>query len=118
MMKAVDSNRLAALIKAKRQETGMTLQQLAKEIKISPATLSRLETKGTQPDTLALAKLSAWLNVPIAELIQIKTPTEERQETPDAVRAHLRADRNLSPDAAKNLANIFENLYNNLRGNV
>jgi len=115
-MKAVDSNRLAALIKAKRLETGMTLQQIADEIKISPATLSRLEAaKGTQPDTLALAKLSAWLNIPIAELIQIKTPTEEKGETPDVVRAHLRADKNLSNEAAENLANIFSSLYNNLK---
>ncbi|MBS3909292.1 MAG: helix-turn-helix transcriptional regulator [Actinobacteria bacterium] len=114
-MKAVDSKRLAILIKSKRQESGLTLQDLSAKIKISPATLSRLEAKETQPDTLALAKLSVWLNVPIAELLQIKTPTEQKGTTPDIVGAHLRADRNLSADAAENLAKLFSDLYVTLK---
>ena len=78
------------------------------------------------PDSATLARLAAWLGIPLERLMRgslvetgeaattayvepvIYYPTESM---PSIVEAHLRADRNLKPDMAKALAELFRVAY-------
>jgi transcriptional regulator with XRE-family HTH domain len=114
---AVLSN-LPALIKAKRRENGLGLRAAAQETGVSPSTLSRLERgiSTTLPDTDTLTKLALWLNISLDKiLIQDKSRTDAevpQPTTPEIIEVHLRADKNLSSDTAKALAEMFKMLYN------
>lgn len=117
----MDSNRvlarLPALIKAKRRETGKSLRESAQGSGISASTLSRLErgTMTSVPDTDTLTKIADWLTIPVESLLQDNTTTEKQApklSTPELIEVHLRADKELSPETAKALAETFRLLYN------
>jgi transcriptional regulator with XRE-family HTH domain len=116
----MDANavKLAALIMAKRREEKIGLRAAAQESGVSPSTLSRLERGNlpSLPDTDTLTKLAVWLNVSLDEIFihdQQKSDAETpKPTTPEIVEAHLRADKNLSSDTAKALADMFKSLYN------
>lgn len=110
-------NRISLLIKAKKRKTGLGVRESAKEAKISAATFSRLERgmSATLPDVATLEKLAAWLGVTLDNLLgdkkgRTKTPSSDFS-TPDLVAVHLRADKNLTPETAKALADMFNTLY-------
>jgi transcriptional regulator with XRE-family HTH domain len=114
----MDANavKLAALIMAKRREENIGLRAAAQESGVSPSTLSRLERGNLPklPDTETLTKLAVWLNISLDKILiqsksNVETPTPT---TPEIVEAHLRADKNLSSDTAKALADMFKSLYN------
>ena len=109
--------RISALIMARRRETGIGLRAAAIESGISPSTLSRLERAAarTIPDAETLAKLSSWLHVPLSSLFDEQEKSRKkpspRPSTPEVITAHLRADRNLSEETARALAEMFKALY-------
>lgn len=110
--------RIARLIKAKRRETGLGLREAAKVAKISPATMSRLERgqSASLSDVGTLTKLSSWLGLTVSDLINEpapdKTNTPPKVTTPEFVEVHLRADKNLTTEAAEALATMFKTIYN------
>lgn len=116
-------SRLPALIKAKRREKGLGLRAAAQETGVSASTLSRLERSAPSslPDTETLTKLANWLNISFDELLVTnKLNSEEdtpQPSTPEIIEVHLRADKNLSPDTAKTLAEMFKMLYNQMTKN-
>jgi transcriptional regulator with XRE-family HTH domain len=118
---------LGEYVKRKRQEDKLSLRQVATNINVSASTLSRIENGIGTPDSATLARLAAWLGIPLERLMRgslmesvegdssesfsepvIYFPTES---TPNIVEAHLRADRNLKPDTAKALAELFRVAY-------
>lgn len=117
---------LGEYVKRKRQEEKLSLRQVATNISVSASTLSRIENGIGVPDSATLARLAAWLGIPLERLMRgslmeagdmaaepymepvIYYPTES---TPSIVEAHLRADRNLKPDMAKALAELFRVAY-------
>jgi transcriptional regulator with XRE-family HTH domain len=118
---------LGEYVKRKRQEDKLSLRQVATKINVSASTLSRIENGIGTPDSATLARLAAWLGIPLERLMRgslmesvegettesfsepvIYFPTES---TPNIVEAHLRADRNLKPDTAKALAELFRVAY-------
>ena len=109
--------RLPALIKAKRREGNKSLRQAALDSGVSPSTLSRLErgTMSSVPDTETLSKLTSWLSISIETLLNenglIADDTQDLS-TPEKIEVHLRADKDLSPETAKALAESFRLLYN------
>lgn len=107
---------ISGLIKAKRKEKQIGLRQAADESSVSASTLSRLERGAatTLPDSETLTKLSQWLDVSISYMLSDRREVEGRQPeltTPDIVEVHLRADRDLTPETAKALADVFKSLY-------
>ena len=109
--------RIAMLIKAKMRETGLGLRDSAKKAKVSAATMSRL-TRGisaTLPDVATLERIASWLGMTVTGLLGDKSPKagmkEPRLNVPEIVEAHLRADRDLAPETASALANMFKALY-------
>jgi transcriptional regulator with XRE-family HTH domain len=84
-----------------RGERGV--REVAKEISISPATLSRME-RGHIPDLDTFGKVCRWLRIDPAEILDV----EPRATTtrPTAV-VHFRKDQTLNPQTAQALAQLI-----------
>ena len=85
---------LGAMIRARLDQDGLKLRDAAIETGISSATLSRV-LNGKLPDTKTFAALVRWLGVSADLFIPSR---RQAQSTPEAIEAHLRADR---PDGAE-----------------
>jgi transcriptional regulator with XRE-family HTH domain len=109
--------RLAEIIKAKRQEAGLGLRAAAEESGISASTLSRLERGiGAAPDAETITTLSEWLEASVDDLLfggeaKFKELENLNLSTPAMIEVHLRADKKLSPETAKALAELFRITY-------
>lgn len=118
MAENIDIAYLSDRLRAVRKERSKTLQDVAAEVDVSIATLSRIERgeiRSVEGDTLlALAK---WLKLPADHLEKPKTqPASSRvssatPSTPDVIELHLRADPKLRPATAKALAEMFRIAY-------
>ncbi|HEY0069608.1 MAG TPA: helix-turn-helix transcriptional regulator [Chloroflexia bacterium] len=133
---------LSHLIRSKRWAERLTLEEAAKIIGVSAATLSRWERGGVQsgtrrgqvergdegksipePDTRTLAALTKWLGVSIDRVVDrearqqdIVDRTPSTVDTLDIIEAHLRADRNLDAQSAELLARLFRVAYEQFSG--
>ncbi len=100
--------RLGALLRERRGGRG--IRDVAKEIGVSPATLTRIEA-GRLPDLLTFRKICAWLKINPADILG--TPTQQGsdnvvvEEAPSQAAVHLRADQALPPTAASDLAQLI-----------
>ncbi|GIU83113.1 MAG: XRE family transcriptional regulator [Acidobacteria bacterium] len=115
--KMIDTAELGQMVKRRRSELKMSLRDLAKVTGISPSTLSRIENGTGKPDADNLARLADWLGVPVDRILHsdkgdvrpvVYYPNES---VPEIVEAHLRADKNLTPEMAKALAELFRVAY-------
>ena len=111
-------DRIAALIMAKRRETGLGVRAAAAAAAINAATMSRLERRATPnlPDSLTLKKLSQWLSVGLEDLLAVSKTAPGNAPVPtvpEVVEVHLRADHKLDPEKAEALARMFKILYQN-----
>lgn len=122
MSEYLELDKLVALIKAKRGNRG--LRETAKEIGgVSASTLSRLE-QGKMPDLDTFMRLCTWLNVSPEDLLKTtressahsgkEVPISPDMSTPEIIHAHLRADKELSPETAEALAEMVRAAYNAL----
>jgi len=110
---------LGESIQRKRGADDLTLREAAKQTGIGASTLWRLEKGQSIPDSATLARLTQWLGVPPERFMEVSASKAQRsvvyypsESTPDIVEAHLRADRNLSPETARALAELFRVAYN------
>ena len=130
---------LGRMIRQKRVSERLTLGLAAEQSGVSAATLSRLERQAEMktnsakgfitPDTRTIAALVRWIGVSLDDIIEGATskaltipPKVVEGEvviegsnidvsTPEIVKAYLRADRNLTPQAAAMLAEMFQLAY-------
>jgi transcriptional regulator with XRE-family HTH domain len=115
----VNTVELGRAIQRKRQEQGLSLRDVADETGVSASTLSRIENGTGKPDADNIARLTSWLNVPMERIMGGRQAEGEdaavvyfpHESTPEIVEAHLRADRNLTPDTAKALSELFRVAY-------
>lgn len=116
----VNTIELGRAIRRKREETGLSLRDVADETGVSASTLSRIENGTGKPDADNIARLTGWLNVPVERIMTGREANSDgdsavvyfpREATPDIVEAHLRADRNLTPETAKALSELFRVAY-------
>lgn len=91
---------LGRKLKEKRGEMG--IRDVAAEIGISPATLSRVE-RGHLPDLETFGKICKWLNIDPAEVLGIR-PVESEMPR---VAVHFRKEGVLSPTTAQALAQMI-----------
>lgn len=98
--------RLGSLLRERRGGRGV--RDVAAEIGISSATLSRVES-GKLPDLLTFRKLCTWLKVDPATILEIpEEPGSQLSDAPTpAAAVHLRADVLLTPEAAGDLAHLI-----------
>jgi DNA-binding XRE family transcriptional regulator len=124
---------LGEYVKRKRQDEKLSLREVATKINVSASTLSRIENGIGVPDSATLARLASWLGIPLERLMRGTLLTETAmmeasepfvepviyyptESTPNIVEAHLRADKNISPDMAKALAELFRVAYTQFSG--
>lgn len=108
---------LSELIRRKRLMEGLSLRKAAAQCNVSVATLYRAEKAEGVPDTKTLTSIAGWLNVPLDEFLLTGTERDAKKaeqaslSTPEVVEVHLRADKNLSPETAAALADVFRAAY-------
>ena len=116
----VNTVELGRSIRRKREEMGLSLRDVADETGVSASTLSRIENGTGKPDADNIARLTGWLDVPMERIMSGREREGDEaqavvyfphESTPEIVEAHLRADRNLSPETAKALSELFRVAY-------
>jgi transcriptional regulator with XRE-family HTH domain len=121
----VNTIELGRAIKRRREETGQSLRDVADVTGVSASTLSRIENGTGKPDADNIARLTSWLDMPIDRVMN-KTAASDvepviyypHEATPEIVEAHLRADKNLTPETANALSELFRVAYKQFSGPV
>jgi transcriptional regulator with XRE-family HTH domain len=98
---------------AQRQSRGLLWKQVAGEAKIGQSTLTRL-AQGKRPDVDSLAALVDWAGLS-ADSFVVRTQGQNVAEPLAMISTYLRADRNLSPQAADALEKVVRATYEALR---
>jgi transcriptional regulator with XRE-family HTH domain len=111
----VDVEALYAALDSKRKAQGMSWREIARELEISPSTFSRM-AQGRRPDVDTFATLVHWLGMPAESFMRSRRKeTGAPQEEPVAmVSSYLRAARNIEPEDADALEEIFRAAYKRL----
>lgn len=116
----VNTAELGSAIRRRREQQGLSLRDVADETGVSASTLSRIENGTGKPDADNIARLAAWLDMPIERVMHhghraTNDPNPvvyyPHESTPEIVEAHLRADRQLTPQTAKALSELFRVAY-------
>ena len=115
----INTMELGRAIKRRREELGLSLRDVADVTNVSASTLSRIENGTGKPDSDNIARLTNWLDMPVDRLMKRQGDGDSvepviyypHEATPEIVEAHLRADRNLSPETAKALSELFRVAY-------
>ncbi len=108
---------LGKAIKRRREELKMSLRDVADVIDVSASTLSRIENGTGRPDTDNIARITRWLNMPVDRLMKHSSDGVEpviyypHEPVTEIISAHLRADKNLAPETAEALSELFRVAY-------
>ena len=120
----VKTQELGQAIKRRREELGKSLRDVADVTGVSASTLSRIENGTGKPDADNIARLTGWLDMPMDRIMNKQSSSNEvepviyypHEATPEIVEAHLRADKNLSPETANALSELFRVAYKQFSG--
>jgi predicted transcriptional regulator len=116
----INTAELGRAIRRRREELELSLRDVADQTKVSASTLSRIENGTGKPDADNIARLTTWLDVPLERILTGGREDRDdakavvyypHESTPEIVEAHLRADRNLSPETADALSELFRVAY-------
>ena len=115
----INTEELGRAIRRRREELELSLRDVADQTNVSASTLSRIENGTGKPDADNIARLTTWLDMPLERILgRVREDNEAKaviyyphESTPEIVEAHLRADRNLSPETADALAQLFRVAY-------
>ena len=123
----VNTEELGRAVRRRREELGLSLRDVASKTSVSASTLSRIENGTGKPDADNIARLTSWLDVPMERILSGRDPQAEESQavvyypqepTPQIVEAHLRADRNLTPETASALSELFRVAYTQFSKNT
>jgi transcriptional regulator with XRE-family HTH domain len=110
----VDVEVLYAALDSRRKATDISWRELARNLDISPSTFSRM-AQGRRPDVDTFATLLRWLGMPAESFMHIAPGSVVAEEEPVAmVSSYLRSARNVKPEDAAALEDIFRAAYNRL----
>lgn len=119
----VNTVELGKAIKRHREELEMSLRDVADVTGVSASTLSRIENGTGKPDADNIARLTGWLDMPIDRVMHKQAASDvepviyyPHEATPEIVEAHLRADKNLTPETANALSELFRVAYKQFSG--
>jgi len=116
----INTEELGRAIRRRREELELSLRDVADQTNVSASTLSRIENGTGKPDADNIARLTTWLDVPLERILSGGRDDRDEakavvyyphESTPEIVEAHLRADRNLSPETADALSELFRVAY-------
>jgi len=119
----INTAELGKAIKRRREELKLSLRDVADVIEVSASTLSRIENGTGRPDTDNIARITQWLDMPVDRLMTRHSAKNvepviyyPHERTTDIVEAHLRADKNLTPETANALSELFRVAYQQFSG--
>ena len=123
MKSLVDTAELGRSIRRKREDAGLSLRDVADVTGVSASTLSRIENGTGKPDADNIARLTSWLDMPVDRVMKKSGASEDveavvyypHEAMPEIVEAHLRADKNLTPETAKALSELFRVAYSQFK---
>lgn len=115
----INTEELGRAIRRRREELKLSLRDVADQTNVSASTLSRIENGTGKPDADNIARLTSWLDMPLERILSRSREENDpkavvyypHESTPEIVEAHLRADRNLSPETADALSELFRVAY-------
>ena len=116
----INTAELGDAVRRRREERCLSLRDVADQTGVSASTLSRIENGTGKPDADNIARLAAWLDMPIERVMHhshrgTSDPKPvvyyPHESTPEIIEAHLRADRQLTPETAKALSELFRVAY-------
>lgn len=116
MSSEINFAKLGKVVKAKRGDKG--LREAAEEIgDISPSTLSRIEgERATDISMSTYLQLCDWLGVSPDTFIEgYQEDTPPNIDIPDSIELQLRASKELDPQTAQMLAEMFKAAYREAR---
>ena len=99
-MSNLNVNQLARLLAERTEKQG--LRSVAKEIGVSPATLSRVQ-RGYLPDLETFRKICGWLKIDPGEILGLNP--KPKDEMPK-VAVHFKKDAAVTPKTAQALAQM------------
>jgi transcriptional regulator with XRE-family HTH domain len=118
----INTMELGRALKRRREELGLSLRDVTIQTDVSASTLSRIENGTGKPDADNIARLTSWLDMPVDRLMKKTDQTQvepviyyPHEATPEIVEAHLRADKNLTPETAKALSELFRVAYSQFK---
>ena len=107
-MPRISIEQLGPLLKSQRGNRG--IREVAAEVGISPATMSRVET-GKQPDLDTFTKICKWLSLDPGEVLGCVVPSVNEGAVDAAsgvqVYAHFRAQKVMTPKTAQHLGELI-----------
>lgn len=110
----VDVEALYAALDSKRKGNGTSWREVARELDVSASTFSRM-AQGRRPDVDTFATLLRWLGMPAETFIRSTGEEPAPEEEPVAmVSSYLRSARNVTPEEADALEDIFQAAYKRL----
>lgn len=113
----ISTAELGKAIKRRREELSLSLRDVGDATGVSASTLSRIENGTGRPDADNIARLTQWLDMPVDRLMNHGNDNVEpviyypHEATTEIISAHLRADRNLTPETAEALSELFRVAY-------
>src|SRR4029453_6814205 len=109
----VDVEALYAALDNKRRAAGVSWREIARELDVSPSTFSRM-AQGRRPDVDTFATLLRWLGMPAGAFRRGRATPAATEEPVAMVSSYLRSARNITPEDADALEDIFRAAYNRL----
>jgi transcriptional regulator with XRE-family HTH domain len=113
----ISTAELGKAIKRRREELKLSLRDVGDLTEVSASTLSRIENGTGRPDADNIARLTQWLDMPVDRLMRHNDENVEpviyypHEATTEIISAHLRADKNLTPETAEALSELFRVAY-------
>src|SRR5258705_11824970 len=116
----VNTAELGRAIRRRREQLDLSLRDVANVTGVSASTLSRIENGTGKPDADNIARLTSWLDVPMERILAGRNPETieskpivyyPQEPMPEIIEAHLRADKNLTPETAAALSELFRVAY-------
>lgn len=90
----------------RKQRGGRGIRETAKEMGVSPATLSRIE-RGNVPDLDTFGKVCRWLRVDPGTVLGVESESKTPETGTRYATAHYKADQTISPELAGALAQMI-----------
>ncbi len=108
-----DAQGFFAALDAQREGRLLRWKQVAEQAGVSPSTLTRL-AQGKRPDVDSLAALVDWAGLRADDFV-VRVHGKQEAEPLAMISTYLRADRNLSPQAAEAMDKVVRAAYQALR---
>ena len=108
-----DCQALYEALDTTRQVREINWKQVAEQSGVSASTLTRM-AQGRCPDVNGLAALTRWAGLKSDDYVR-PTLQQEIREPLAMISTHLRADKNLTPEAAEMLDELVKTAYERLR---